>query len=171
MSHPSDLAVALLALDARVVVAGLRGERTVAAERFFLGPRSVPETVLGPDELIVRIELDEPAPGSRSAYIKHRPRHTWDFALSAVGVSVTGSRDGCSDARVVLGGVAPLPYRVAEAEAALRGGPIDESAINRAAEAAVAGSRPLPMNGYKVPLTRSLVRRALASVAAALPSH
>jgi len=164
MSHPSDLAVALIALDARVVIAGPGGERTVAAEDFFLGPRSVPETVLEPDELIVRVELDEPAPGSRSLYLKSRPRNTWDFALSAVAVSATDS-----EVRVVLGGVAPLPYRATEAEALLRGQPLDAPTIERAAEAAVAGSRPLPMNAYKVPLTRALVKRALQDVAGTVP--
>jgi xanthine dehydrogenase YagS FAD-binding subunit len=165
MSHPSDLAVALLALDARIVIAGPQGNRTVAAERFFLGPRSVSETVLGSDELILRIEIDEPALGSRSVYVKHRPRNTWDFALSAVGVSVTQQDGRCTEARVVLGGVAPLPYRVRAAEDALREQHMDARTIERAAEAAVASSRPLPMNGYKVALTRALVGRALKAVA------
>ena len=160
MSHPSDLAVALIAHGGRLVVAGPGGERTVAAEDFFLGPRSVPETVLEPDELIVRIELDAPAPGSRSVYCKSRPRNTWDFALSAVAVSLAGS-----EARIVLGGVAPLPYRATAAEAVLREGSLDTTTIERAADAAVAASRPLPMNGYKVPMTRALVKRALQELA------
>ena len=165
MSHPSDVAVALLALNARIAIASPRGHRTVAADQFFLGPRSVPETVLAPDELVLGIELDEPVPGSRSAYVKHRPRGTWDFALSAVGVSVTQQGGRCTEARLILGGVAPFPYRAKAAEEVLRDQHLDARTIERAAEAAVASSRPLLMNGYKVALTRALVGRALAGVA------
>lgn len=165
MSHPSDVAVALLALGARIAIAGPRGSRTVGADQFFLGPRSVPETVLASDELVLRIELDEPAPGSRSAYVKHRPRGTWDFALSAVGASVTQQGGRCTGARLILGGVAPLPYRATAAEEVLRNQPLDARTIDRAAEAAVASSRPLAMNGYKVALTKALVARVLAEVA------
>jgi xanthine dehydrogenase YagS FAD-binding subunit len=93
-------------------------------------------------------------------YVKSRPRGTWDFALAAVAVSASDA-----EVRIVLGGVAPAPHRAVEAEAVLRGQPIDGRLVEQAAEAAVAGSRPLPMNGYKVALTRTLVKRALGRVA------
>jgi xanthine dehydrogenase YagS FAD-binding subunit len=165
MSHPSDVAPALIASDARIVVQGREGERMIPAGSFFRGSRSVEETVLAQDELISRIEIPEPRPGTSSVYLKNRPRGTWDFALSAVAVSLTGSGRRCSDARVVLGGVAPFPYRVTSVEDILRGRVIDHALIQVAADDAVSKARPLSMNGYKIMLTKTLVRRALTEAA------
>jgi xanthine dehydrogenase YagS FAD-binding subunit len=162
MSHPSDLAPALLALDARVGAAGPAGAREIPIERFFKGPRSVSETALAPDEVLTWVEVPPPAPGARSAFLKHRIRDTWDFALAEVAVA-RSAHDG--DVRVALGGIAPFPFRAMEAEAVLRGRRLDEQAVGAAAAAVVAKARPLAMNGYKVDVTRALVRRALAAVA------
>jgi xanthine dehydrogenase YagS FAD-binding subunit len=166
MSHPSDLAPALMALGARVGIAGPAGRREVALDDFFLGARSVNETVLAPGELLTWVDVPAPSAGARSAFLKHRIRNTWDFALAEVAVSAT-PRDGRYDElRIALGGVAPFPYRATAAERVLGGRPGGAAAIAEAAEAAVARARPLGMNGYKVDLTKALVRRALTALMA-----
>lgn len=165
MSHPSDLAPALIALDARVAIVGATGPRTVPIERFFRGPRSLTETVLEPGEILVAVEVPAPAPGARSVFLKHRVRGTWDFALSEVAVSAT--RNGrWANVRVALGGVAPFPYRATAAETVLDGHAASESLVREAADAAVGKARPLTQNGYKIDLTRALVARALTALAA-----
>ena len=163
MSHPSDLAPALIALGARVGIAGPEGTRAVPIEEFFQGPRSVKETVLGRAEIVTGVEVPPPAPGARSAFLKHRVRNTWDFALSEVAVALTRTAGRCQDVRIALGGVAPYPFRATAAEVVLRGETLGEAVFTRAADAVLAKARPLPMNGYKVDLTRALVRRALAA--------
>jgi xanthine dehydrogenase YagS FAD-binding subunit len=164
MSHPSDLAPALIALGARVAIAGPAGRRAVAVEDFFLGARSVAETVLAPGEIVTWVDVPPPPDGARSVFLKHRVRNTWDFALAEVAATAT-PRDGRLDeVRVALGGVAPFPYRATGAERVLAGRVVDVALIDEAAEAAVARARPLAMNGYKVDLTRALVRRALTAL-------
>jgi xanthine dehydrogenase YagS FAD-binding subunit len=144
-----------------VEIAGPAGRRRVAVEDFFEGPRSVSDTVLGPAEMVTAVEVPAPAAGARSVFLKHRVRGSWDFALAEVAVS---RAPGDGDVRIALGGVAPFPFRATAAETALRGQPLSAAAIDAAAEAVLAKARPLPMNGYKVDLTRALVRRALAAV-------
>jgi xanthine dehydrogenase YagS FAD-binding subunit len=167
MSHPSDLAPALIALDARVAIAGATGLRRVPIEQFFRGPRSRTETVLEPGEILVAVDVPAPAPGARSLFLKHRLRGTWDFALSEVAVSATGN-GRWENVRVALGGVAPFPFRATAAEAVLAGQAPSESLLREAAAAAVARARPLTQNGYKIDLTRALVARALSALAADL---
>jgi xanthine dehydrogenase YagS FAD-binding subunit len=168
MSHPSDLAPALMALDARVTVAGPAGRRTVPIDRFFRGPRSVTETVLERAEIIVSVDVPAPPIGTRSLFLKHRVRGTWDFALSEVAVAATPGPGRWDGVRVVLGGVAPFPFRAAAAEAVLAGHAPTESRVREAAEAALAGARPLTQNGYKIDLTRALVSRALTALVASM---
>jgi xanthine dehydrogenase YagS FAD-binding subunit len=164
MSHPSDLAPALIALGARAGVVGPDGSREVPIDGFFRGPRSVMETVLGPAEILAWVDVPAPAPGTRSVFLKHRVRNTWDFALSEVAVAVRLAEGTWADVRVALGGVAPFPYRATAAETALVGRAPTAELIDEAALAAVARARPLAMNGYKVDLTRALVARALAAL-------
>ena len=164
MSHPSDLAPALLALGARIGIAGPEGSREVPIEGFFRGPRSLMETVLGPAEILVSVDVPAPAPGARSLFLKHRVRNTWDFALSEVALAVRPERETWAEVRVALGGVAPFPYRATAAETALTGRAPTAELIAEAADAAVARARPLAMNGYKVALTRALVARALTAL-------
>jgi xanthine dehydrogenase YagS FAD-binding subunit len=179
MSHPSDLAPALIALDARVAIAGATGLRRVPIEQFFRGPRSRTETVLEPGEILVAVDVPAPAPGARSLFLKHRLRGTWDFALSEVAVSatprsaaaggsLTAGAGSWENVRVALGGVAPFPFRATAAEAVLAGQAPSESLLREAAAAAVARARPLTQNGYKIDLTRALVARALSALAADL---
>jgi xanthine dehydrogenase YagS FAD-binding subunit len=167
MSHPSDLAPALVALGARVVVAGTSGERVIPVSEFFHGGRSLPETVLADDEMVERVEIDEPAQTLNSVYMKKRLRGSWDFALSSVAASMTRFGSACEDVRIVLGGVAPAPFRATAAESLLRGKEITDELIEAAAAAAVPKPRPLRMNAYKVGLTTALVKRAVQAVAAA----
>jgi xanthine dehydrogenase YagS FAD-binding subunit len=168
MSHPSDLAPALMALDARVTLAGPAGRRAVPIDRFFRGPRSVTETVLERGEIIVSVDVPPPPIGTRSLFLKHRVRGTWDFALSEVAVSATPGPDRWDGVRIALGGVAPYPYRATAAEAVLAGQAPTESRVRAASEAALGGARPLTQNGYKIDLTRALVARALTALAAVM---
>jgi xanthine dehydrogenase YagS FAD-binding subunit len=164
--HPSDPAVALLALDASVVIAGPAGERTLPLADLYRLPdrESRRATVLALDELITEILIPAPPAGSRSAYVKVAERPAWDFALVSAAVRLTVSGDVVEEARVALGGVAPAPWRALEAEGALAGKPLAPEVIAEAAEAATAGARPLEHNGYKVDLVRGVVRQALRSL-------
>jgi len=167
-SHPSDMAVALIAADAEVDIAGPDGERSVPlAEYYVLPEESVDsESVLAPNEAVVRLRVPAPPEGARSTYVKFKERASYDFALAAAGVTVVVGDDGkIESARVVLGGVAPKPWHSPEAEAALVGQPMGEEAWIAAGEAAVADAVPLEMNGYKVHLVKGVLRRALESIA------
>ena len=164
--HPSDLAVALLALDGRVEAAGPGGRRTLPAEDFFAGPdRDITrENVLEPGELVTGVLLPPPTPGGRSLYLKVRERSSVDFALVSVAVWARLEDGRVSEARVALGGVAPVPWRSREAEEALAGIPVEQVDAEATGWAAVEGARPLRDNHYKIPLAASLVARAVASL-------
>jgi xanthine dehydrogenase YagS FAD-binding subunit len=166
--HPSDCAPALVALNAKVTVAGPGGKtRVVPIEQFFVLPRQnvFRENILQPNEIVTMVEVPTPAPGTKSTYLKFKERDSMDWALSAVGAAVTMKNGVASDVRIVLGGVAPIPWRSKEAEAVLRGKAITPALADQAAEAALAGAKPLADNGYKVPLTKVLIRRAVLACA------
>ncbi len=167
--HPSDTAPAFVALAAQVRISGPRQSRSVGIGDFHLLP-SVDvrrETVLEPGEIVTEIVLPPPAPGLRSSYRKVRARRSWDFALAAVAVALVRSGGVIAEARVVLGGAAPVPWRALAAEKALTGRALDAEAAERAAAAAVEGARPLAQNGYKIPLLRALVASELTDLAGA----
>jgi NADPH-dependent glutamate synthase beta subunit-like oxidoreductase len=155
----SDIAVALVALDASMTIAGPRGLRTIPAEEFFgtLG------SSLEDNEMITEIQVPRPPEEARQAFLKHRAREAVDFAVVSVATVVTEKGGKCEDARIVLGAVAPVPFRAVEAEQAIKGEPVDNASAEAAAEAAVAGAVPLSNNAYKVAITKTLVKRALAS--------
>jgi xanthine dehydrogenase YagS FAD-binding subunit len=165
--HPSDLAPALLALDAQVRLRGPRGERVIPMADLFVLPtgdhRS--ETRLAGDELIVSIGLPAVEAGTRSTFRKAMDRRVWAFALAGVATRLRVDGRRIADARLVLSGVAPVPWRAHEAERELVGAEVGRSLFEHAAEVALAGATPLRLNGYKVPLARALVRRALESLA------
>jgi len=169
--HPSDTAPALVALDARFRVVGPSGERTLSASEFFILPRdnhaNAPEreNVLGDDDVLASIEIPLPGPAVRSTYQKAMDREAWTHALASVAVVLEMDQGVCRAARIVLGGVAPVPWRVPEAESVLAGQRITPDVARRAGEVAVAGAQPLPGNAYKVPLTRGLVERTVLSLA------
>ncbi|HEU0166071.1 MAG TPA: FAD binding domain-containing protein, partial [Thermomicrobiales bacterium] len=166
--HPSDLATVLVALDARIVVRGKREERTLPIEEFFSLPtehRRIEHT-LAKDELIVAIVIPDVPSATRSTYLKAMDRKVWAFALVGAAVQVTIADGIITRARVVLGGVAPIPWRVPAAESALIGSAADPDLLERAAAIAVAGARPLSKNAYKVQLAKTLMERALATAMA-----
>ncbi|HXV21155.1 MAG TPA: xanthine dehydrogenase family protein subunit M [Desulfuromonadales bacterium] len=165
--HPSDIAPALVALDARVRIAGPGGPREVAVEDFHVPPAVDPqrETALGPQEILTEILLPPPRPGLRSAFRKVRARRSWDFAVAGVALALQVDGDRVGQARVVLSGAAPVPWRAREAEAALTGRKLDAEAAKRAAEAALQGAAPLQHNGYKVALFEGLIEEELRKIA------
>lgn len=165
--HPSDMAVALAAVDAVVHVVGPAGPRSIPIAGFFTLPGDHPErdNSLAPGELITGIELPPSPFGARSWYLKVRDRHSYAFALVSVAVGLD-IRDGAiRSAAVVLGGVAATPWRVGAAEAELVGRTAGADAFRSAARVAVAGAEPLSQNGFKVLLARNSVERALTRAA------
>ena len=165
--HPSDLAPALVALDATFRIVGPGGERTLSGSDFFVLPRqdAEHENVLADDEVLASVELAAPRDGVRSAYHKVMDREAWTHALVSAAVVLDMNGDVCRGARIVLGGVAPIPWRVPEAERMLVGQRVTPELAREVGAAAVAGARPLSKNGYKVPLTRGVVERTVLALA------
>jgi len=164
---PSDLAPALIAYDATVALTGPRGSRTAPLADLFVTPhgRVRREHAIAPDELIVEVRVPENALTRRGAFEKAMERKTWSFATVSVAVSAKIIGGVVRDARVVLGGVAPVPWRARDAEKLLEGRALDDAACQAAADAAMERAEPLKDNGYKVPLARELVRRTLRRLA------
>jgi xanthine dehydrogenase YagS FAD-binding subunit len=162
-SNPSDMNVALTALEAVVHIQGTRGERSVAIDDFFLLPGTTPEreTVLEPGDLITNVTLPRPADGSRSLYLKLRDRASYEFALASAAVIVRVTDGRVSHARVALGGVGTKPWRSREAEAALVSARPDITSFRRAAADALAGARPQTGNAFKVELAQRCLVHAL----------
>jgi xanthine dehydrogenase YagS FAD-binding subunit len=161
-THPSDMCVALAALDAVVHLRGRSGERTVALCDLHTLPEDRPEveTVLEPGELITAVELPPSELAAHSTYRKVRDRSSYAFALVSVAAALELHGDAIADARVAFGGVAPKPWRAWRAEATLRGQPATQATFLQAADAELADARPLAGNAFKVDLTR----RTLAAV-------
>ncbi len=168
--HPSDLAPALVALDATFRVAGPEGERAVPAADFFVLPRTDPEheNVLADDEVLASVEVPAQPSGLRSTYHKVMDREAWTHALASAAIALDMDGDVCRSGRVVLGGVAPIPWRVPAAEQELTGRRITADVAARAAAAAVVDARPLSKNAYKVPLTRGVIERTLLGLVDAI---
>ena len=166
--HPSDLAPMLLALGATVSVTGSTGKRVIPLDKFFTLPSDGNirrENVLKNDDIITEIHVPASPLAARSTYLKFKERESLDFALSSAAVALRLSGKTVRDARIVLGGVAPIPWRVPAAEKYLVGKPLDSSVLTEAGKIALADAKPLEKNAYKVPLTQTLVRRALAKAA------
>jgi xanthine dehydrogenase YagS FAD-binding subunit len=165
--HPSDTATALVALGARVTIAGPRLPRSVPLESFFVLPQQqiTQENILEPGELVTEVLIPAPPVGAISAYRKVRARASWDFALASVAVALSRSQGRVGTARVVLGGAAPIPWRAPGAEKVLVGSRLDAATITRAAAAAVEGAMPLEQNGYKVPMLRGLMQEVVEGLA------
>lgn len=164
MAHPSDLAPALIALQAKAIVATSDGEKQVPLQDFFLGPNHFTETLLQFDELLTEVWVPDHGDGTYQRFLKRRVRHSMDFSLSSVAAVAQISQGICKDIQMVLGGVAPFPLKASEAEEIIRGRTLGDEIISKAAEAAVGGAKPLPMNQYNVDLTKALVRRVLTSI-------
>jgi xanthine dehydrogenase YagS FAD-binding subunit len=164
--HPSNAAVPLMAFGASFVLEGAQGSRTVPASEFFTSPAKDPEreNQLRAGEILTEIRVPA-AGGMKSAYQDVRERAAFDWPLVSAAVALKAEGGVVREARVVLGAVAPVPWRSAKAEQALVGKPLDEASATAAARAAIFGAVPLSDNGYKVGLVQTLVRRTLMSIA------
>jgi xanthine dehydrogenase YagS FAD-binding subunit len=152
-----------VALNATARVAGPSGVRDVPLERFHVLPEVDVrrETVLEPREIVAEIRIPPPAAGTRSSYRKVRARRSWDFALAGVALVLRFDGRRVVDSRVVFSGAAPVPWRSAEAEQAIRGKELTAEVIAAAARAAVAGAEPLEKNSYKIPLFQGVIEEEL----------
>jgi xanthine dehydrogenase YagS FAD-binding subunit len=162
--NPSDLAPALMALDAGVHLEGTGGPRKIALEALYRLPDAAhrKQTTIGGAELIVEISIPgRPNADAQDRYLKSMERAAWSFALVSAAVRVDWQKNLVKDARIVLGGVAALPWRAHAAEKRLIGRQPDDSLARRVGESAVSGARPLEWNAYKIPMVKNLVHRAL----------
>jgi xanthine dehydrogenase YagS FAD-binding subunit len=162
-TNPSDMNVALTALEATVHIQGTKGERDVAIHEFFLLPGTTPhkENVLEPGDLVTHVTLPAPRPGAKSVYLKLRDRASYEFALSSAAVVVEVADERIRRARVALGGVGTKPWRSLEAEKALEGKKADPAVFREAAEAALRDAHPQSQNGFKVELAKRCLTHAL----------
>ena len=161
--NPSDTAPALIALDAKMVVRSSRGERVVDAEDYFIGPGTdiMRMTVVQPGSLLTAIRLPATWAGAQFYFEKVRDRQVWDFPLVNVASAIVFSGDRIERIRLAVNGVAARPMRLRQVEDAVRGKPRNEATANLAGELAIEGAQPLQHNGYKIPLMRNLVKRAI----------
>jgi xanthine dehydrogenase YagS FAD-binding subunit len=162
-AHPSDMAVALLALDATVHTRRAAGERRIPLSDLHTLPGTTPEleTVLEPGEVVTRVVVPRSPRGRRSTYLKVRDRASFAFALSSAAVALELEQGTIRSARVALGGVGVKPWRAAATEAALVGRSATSETYRAAAKLATAGAKTTPDNAFKVPLTERVVLRAL----------
>ncbi|MGA7856942.1 MAG: xanthine dehydrogenase family protein subunit M [Terracidiphilus sp.] len=162
-THPSDMCVAMAALEAVIHVEGPKGKRAIAFADFHKLPGDTPhiENALEPGELVTYVDLPKPIEGSRSVYLKLRDRASYEFALASVAVVAKVDGGRIRYVRVAMGGVGTKPWRSHEAEAALNGRPADAASFRKAAEAALAGAKPRADNAFKVELARRCIVRAL----------
>jgi xanthine dehydrogenase YagS FAD-binding subunit len=167
-THPSDLAVALVALDAVVITRGAGGDRRIPIGRFFRLPGATPdqEHDLQPGELIVAVEVPTGPEMKRSGYLKVRDRQSYEFALTSAAVALDIGAGVVRSARVAVGGVGTVPWRLPAVETALRGGTPGPELWRGAAAHAADGAKPLSDNQFKVELVKRAVERQLATVAA-----
>ncbi len=168
--HPSDVAPALVALDANFRIVGPSGERTLSGADFFVLPRDDAEhaNVLADGEVMVSAGSPASGGGLRRTYPKVTVRDAWTHALVSAAVVLDMDGETCREARIVLGGVAPVPWRVPAAEQLLVGQTVTEELAQSVGAAAVVGARPLSKNAYKVPLIRAVVARTVLSLASSV---
>ncbi|HEX3571731.1 MAG TPA: xanthine dehydrogenase family protein subunit M [Acidobacteriaceae bacterium] len=162
-TNPSDMNVALTALEATIHLRGVKGERAIAIRDFYLMPGSTPhrETVLEPGDVITDVTLPALAEGARSVYLKLRDRAEYEFALASAAVVATVQGGTMRRVRVALGGVGTVPWRSVDAEQTLEGKPVNAAIFRAAAEAALQQARPREGNAYKVELAKRCLVRAL----------
>jgi xanthine dehydrogenase YagS FAD-binding subunit len=166
--NPSDTAPALIALDAKFVVRTPKGERVVDAENYFIGPGTdiTKMTILQPGDLLTAIRIPSTWAGAQFYFEKVRDRAVWDFALVNVATAMVISGGTIQRIRLAVNGVAAHPVRLTAVEAAVVGKPRNEETAEMAGQLAIRGAEPLQYNGYKVPLLRNLVKRAIRGTAA-----
>lgn len=168
MVHPSSLAVALIALEARLQVTGAKGKREVLLENFYLAPEHDLHTGyhLEAAELVTGIVIPAAPAGQESAFLKVGQKESFDWPLADVAVAMQLSNGTCRRARVILGAAAPVPWRAHHAEAELENHQVTEQTARRAAKASMEGATPLARNAYKMAIFEAVVRRAILAAAA-----
>ena len=168
-TNPSDMCVAMAALEARIHVQGAKGSRAIPIGDFHVLPGSTPnrETVLDPGDLITYVTLPPPTTGSKQIYLKLRDRASYEFALASAAVVITVESGNVTKARIALGGVGTKPWRSSEAEAALLGKPAVAVTFRKSAEAAMRHAKPQSENGFKIELARRCLAHALKMAMAA----
>jgi xanthine dehydrogenase YagS FAD-binding subunit len=161
--NPSDTAPALVALDAQMVIRGPKGERVVNAEDYWIGPGIdiTRMNVLAPNELLTAIRIPATMAGAQFYFEKVRDRQVWDFPLVNVASAIKANGDNIGEVRLVVNAVAATPRRLKNVESAIVGKPRNEETAKMAGDMAVQGAQTLRHNGYKVPLMRNLVKRAI----------
>jgi xanthine dehydrogenase YagS FAD-binding subunit len=164
--NPSDTAPALIALDAKMVIRGSKGERVVDAERYFIGPGIdiMRMTVLQPGELLTAIRVPATWAGAHFYFEKIRDRQVWDFPIVNVASAAFFTGDRIDRIRIAMNGLAAHPLRLKNVEDAIVGKPRNEATADMAGKMAIEGAEPLRYNGFKVPLMRNLVKRAIRGV-------
>ena len=162
-TNPSDMCVAMAALEATIHIQGQKGLRSIPIGNFHLLPGSTPnrETVLEPGDLITHVTLPRPIAGSKQVYLKLRDRASYEFALASAAIVMTIAGGKVKLARVALGGVGTKPWRSPEAEGALMGKPADTANFRKAAEAALRGATPQSENKFKIDLAKRCLTHAL----------
>lgn len=167
-SYPGDFAQALIALDAKVEIAGLRGQRIMPFAELHRTPDNTPhiEHTLAPGELITAFEIPQTPFARRSLYLKIRDRESYEFALASAAVALDLDGETVRDARIALGGVATIPWRAPDAEAKLKGQPLNAETLASAAETAFTGASPHEHNKFKIELGKRTLIRALQQAAA-----
>lgn len=171
--HPSDPANALVAFDAYILLHGPQGQRRIPAQEFFRAPekQDTRMNILRDDQMIVGLELPKVSEGTRSAYVKAMDRAVWTFALASAAVRVDIQDAKIKEARVVLGGVAPTPWREFRIEKTLSGTDWNENAVTQGSGDSLEGAEPLAHNRYKIRLARAMVKRALQACWAGEPAN
>jgi xanthine dehydrogenase YagS FAD-binding subunit len=166
--NPSDTAPALIALDAKFVLRTPKGEKVVDAENYFIGPGTdiTRMTILQPGDLLTAIRIPSTWSGAQFYFEKVRDRASWDFALVNVAAAMKTSGGAIQQIRIAVNGVAAHPVRLTAVETAVTGRPRNEETAEMAGQIAIRGAEPLQYNGYKVPLLRNLVKRAIRGTAA-----
>ncbi len=166
---PSDMAPTMVALDAKMVIHNVNGERVVGAEDFFIGPRTdiVRMTQMQPEDLLVAIRIPKEWAGARFYFEKVTDRNTWDFPLVNVAAALKTDASGAvQDSRIAVGGVAATPRRCGVAEETIKGKKVDQELAELAGQSVVRGAHPLNYNHFKIPLMARLVMRAVRDATA-----
>jgi xanthine dehydrogenase YagS FAD-binding subunit len=165
--HPSDLAVALLALDAKVKISSGKKSREIALENFFVLPEDnvLRENILKPGEIVSEIFIPLPPTGSHSSYIKIKERGAWDFAVVSLAAVIEKSGNKIRSARIAYGGVAPIPWMDKELNKKLKGLIVSEESLKNLAKKVFREAEPLEKNAYKILLGQNLLKRILLTIA------
>jgi xanthine dehydrogenase YagS FAD-binding subunit len=161
--HPSDIAVALVALDAKFTITSGKDSNKVPADKFFIlpGQNSIQENILKPGEILTEIFIPELPASAGSSYIKFTERNVWDFAIVSVAATVIKSGNKINSAKIVFGGVAPIPWIDENLNSMLNGMELSENSIETAADNTLIDAEPMEKNDYKIPLARNLVKKVL----------